>query len=93
MSDEPYALIVDGNGELSERKLANHGPGTLLKPFTSVVSSTIKDNVRTLILQRPVRGPEKDYFNIPTASGDLSVISAVGDTVRMKCTYLLFEIA
>ena len=85
MSDEPYALVVDGNGELSERKLANHGPGTLLKNFTYIMDNRIKDNVRTLVLQRPVKGPDKNYFDIPTISGDLSLISAVGDTVRMQC--------
>ena len=30
MNDKPYAIIVDGNGEVTERKLENHGPGTLL---------------------------------------------------------------
>ena len=69
MSDEPYALVVDGNGELSERKLANHGPGTLLKNFTYIMDNRIKDNVRTLVLQRPVKGPDKNYFDIPTTSG------------------------
>ena len=30
MNDKPYAIIVDGNGKVTERKLENHGPGTLL---------------------------------------------------------------
>ena len=30
MNDKPYAIIVDGNGEVTERKLENHGPGSLL---------------------------------------------------------------
>lgn len=29
MSDEPWAIIVDGQGEVSERKLGNHQAGTL----------------------------------------------------------------
>ena len=30
MKDEPYAIIIDGNGEVTERKLDNHGPGKVL---------------------------------------------------------------
>ena len=30
MNDKPYAIIIDGNGEVTERKLENHGPGSLL---------------------------------------------------------------
>ena len=37
MNDKPYAIIVDGNGKVTERKLQNHGPGTLL-------SNSIKGN-------------------------------------------------
>ena len=32
MADKPYAIIVDGAGAVTERKLENHAPGTLLQP-------------------------------------------------------------
>ena len=52
MNDKPYAIIVDGNGKVTERKLENHGPGTLLAnsvngnnhPLTKVL--TILWNIR-----------------------------------------------
>ena len=32
MADKPYAIIVDGNGDVRERKLENHSPGSLIQP-------------------------------------------------------------
>ena len=40
MPEEPWAVIVDGAGAVTERKLGNHAAGTLLKPSVRVVSST-----------------------------------------------------
>jgi len=40
MSDAPYAVIVDGEGEVTERRLAMHDPGRLLPPLLKLVSST-----------------------------------------------------
>ena len=31
MSDKPYTVVVDGNGNVSERKLGDHDPGTVLE--------------------------------------------------------------
>merc|ERR1719430_2971276 len=52
MKDEPYAIIVDGHGKVTERKLANHGPGELLTASVHVASSSVHDHVRTVVLNR-----------------------------------------
>ena len=62
MKDQPYAIIVDGDGKVTERKLADHGPGTELSSSLKVVSSSVEDGVRTVIVSRPVTGASKDHF-------------------------------
>merc|ERR1712100_335669 len=39
MADAPYAIIVDGNGKATERKLASHAPGDQLQTSVSVKSN------------------------------------------------------
>jgi len=83
MKDEPYTIIVDGNGAVTERKLANHGPGTLLTPSIKVISNSVHGNVRILILNRAVQGSTNDHFSFPTKPGDFNMIAAVGDSVAL----------
>ena len=47
MADAPYALIVDAAGAVTERKLVEHGPGTLLPATVKTVSSSVVDGIRT----------------------------------------------
>ena len=75
MKDQPYDIIVDGCGRVTERKLANHGPGTPLSRSVEVVATTVHDDIRTLVLHR--------HFNFPTTAGDLNLIAAVGDTEQL----------
>jgi len=80
MADAPYAIIVDGSGAVSERRLADHAPGTALAPSVTVVSSTVADGVRTVVLSRPIRGATAQHFTLPTSPGELSLITALGNT-------------
>lgn len=83
MKDLPYAIIIDGDGKVTERKLANHGPGSLIAASVTVVSTSVHDNSRTLVLHRRVNGSSADHFNFPTAPGDLNLIAAVGDSSQL----------
>jgi hypothetical protein len=78
MADEPYALIIDGKGKVTERKLGSHAPGTLLKTQVSVEANTVANGIRTVVLVRPVLGME--YLREP---GNLNVITAIGNTVDL----------
>jgi len=80
MADLPYAIIVDGSGAVSERKLVEHGPGKLLNSSIKVLSSTVSGGVRTVVLTRPVAGATSSHFSIPTRPGQINVIAAVGNT-------------
>jgi len=84
MSDEPYAIIVDGRGAVTERKLGKHAPGTLLDPSVKVVSNTVVDGRRRLVLHRPVIGASSHHYTLPTNPGDLDIISAVGDSIQLS---------
>ena len=58
-------------------------PGALLAPSVKLLSTSVTDNVRTVVLQRPVNGSTSDHFTFPTSPGDLGVIGAVGDTASL----------
>ena len=49
MADKPYAIIVDGAGDVTERKLDSHAPGTLLQP------GSIQVFLKNLILLKVVQ--------------------------------------
>ena len=81
MSDEPYTIIVDGNGNIQERKLGNHDGGSKL-PFTSVkiVSNNVIDGKRQVVLTRKFKGVSKDYFTFdPTSQSSISILLASGE--------------
>jgi hypothetical protein len=50
MDEKPYAIIVDGFGNVTERQLANHAPGTLLQPTIVVISNEVPPALLYLML-------------------------------------------
>ena len=79
MADEPYAIIIDGTGAVTERKLGNHNPGTLLPSTITIISNTVNNNIRKVVMQRPLKGME--YC---VKSGSLNVITAIGSTPELS---------
>jgi hypothetical protein len=75
MLDLPYAIVVEGDGAVSERKLADHAGGTLLPSQVHVVSSTVQGGRRTVVLTRPLTGRA---FSFSLTVDTLPLISAVG---------------
>ena len=84
MKDLPYAIIVDGQGQVTERKLGDHSPGTELSTSVKIVSNTVVDNIRTVVVSRPVKGASKDHYSFQTIPGDLPLISAIGNSVQLS---------
>jgi len=79
MKDAPWAIIVDGHGGVTERKLADQSPGTLLNSSVTVVSNTVSGANRTVVMTRPFKGLTKDHFTFDPASDTvLPLINAVG---------------
>lgn len=50
MGDLPYTIVVDGHGQVSEHKLANHAAGKALQPSIAVLSSAVAGATRTIQL-------------------------------------------
>lgn len=79
MSDEPWTVVVDGTGAVSERKLVDQKPGTLLTPSVKVVSNTVSGSIRTVLLTRPLKGATPDYYTfVVNGSSELPFINAIG---------------
>jgi hypothetical protein len=77
MGDEPYTIVVDGTGSVTERKLGNHQAGTLLNSSVTVISSTVQNNRRTIVLSRPSVG---DTYTFKNVSKVMNLIFAVGSS-------------
>ena len=78
MSDKPYTIVVDGTGNVSERKLGDHDPGTVLAASLSVTANKVVDGVRTVTMTRELQGKTSDHFTFDPATSSLPVISASG---------------
>jgi len=73
-----YAIICDGTGAVTERKLGNHEPGSALAPSIKVTSNTVANGVRTVVLSRPMAGLTSDHFSFDSTSTSIGYLSAVG---------------
>ena len=79
MSDEPYAVIVDGSGAVKEMKLGDHDPGSQLSSSVRVVSNQVADGLRTISLTRSFMGQTSDHFTFdPSTTSTIPIITASG---------------
>jgi len=79
MADGAWAIIVEGSGKVSERKLADQNPGKQLTASVKVVSSTTSGNLRTVVMTRPFKGVTSDHYTFSAAADPvLHFINAVG---------------
>ena len=87
MANSPYAIIVDGNGAVTERVLGNHDPGALLAPgHLTLVSSAVNASTgrRTVVLKRALQGATPQYHSFDARKTSLSFIAAVGSTKELS---------
>ena len=80
MNDAPYTIVIDGNGKVYEKKLANHAPGTDLTSTIRVLSNTVQDSTRIVVMQRSVKGLSSNHYSFPTKPGDVNLIGAIGQS-------------
>merc|ERR1711962_184643 len=78
MADKPWTLVVDGKGNVEERKLGDHDPGQVLSSSVRVTSNTVVDGERTVVMTREFKGKTPDHFTFDAASSEISVITASG---------------
>jgi len=87
MADQPYAIIVDGYGKVSERKLAEHNPGVELAPSVTLVSSSVLKGIRTVVVTRPFQGKDSNYYTFSLQQISINFINAVGSTPDLQYHY------
>eukprot|EP00040_Diaphanoeca_grandis_P022873 m.123597 g.123597 ORF g.123597 m.123597 type:complete len:807 (-) comp29000_c0_seq2:129-2549(-) len=84
MSQQPGAIIVDGDGDVSEYKLGDHLGGTKLTTQVVVLSNTVANGLRTVVLTRGFVGASASQYTF-VASGDGQLIpfmNAVGSSAN-----------
>ena len=69
---------VDGNGKVTERVLGDHVAGIVLNASIKVMSHTVADGKRTVVLNRPLRGLTPQHHDFDSQQLSLDFISAVG---------------
>jgi len=84
MADNPYAIIVDGAGEVSERKLdapgIGHGPGSLLSASIEVLSAVDEEGFKTVVLRRALAGASSDHYSFDVSKPSIPLLIASGTT-------------
>ena len=80
MADFPYAIIIFGDGTVAERKLGNHVQGTLLTSMITVVSNSVNNNGRRIVVMKRARtGLTSDHYTF-TNEETIDCIYAIGNT-------------
>jgi hypothetical protein len=80
MADQPYAIIVDGYGAVTERKLAEHDPGVQLENSLTVISNAVLAGIRTVVVERPLQGKDSDYYTFSMDVGSINSINFINRT-------------
>merc|ERR1712151_777215 len=78
MSNSPYAIIVDGGGRVTERVLGKNAPGGQLNPSVQVLSNSVASGLRTVVVQRPLKGLTPQHHTFDARKMSLNFINAVG---------------
>jgi hypothetical protein len=76
----PYAIIVSGD-HVEERRLDDHGPGKVLEPSVTVVSSLLEDGVRTVVVTRSLKGKTELHYSFDPQQTKIDFINAKGSSL------------
>ena len=63
---------------MEERKLGAHDPGQVLAASVRVVSSTVVDGQRKVVVTREFQGKTTDHFTFSTSNSSVPVLLASG---------------
>jgi hypothetical protein len=84
MSALPYTIVIDGAGNISEHKLGNHDPGTVLSSSLKVISNSVSGSpsgrVREVVMTRALKGATPQHFTFDPSVTRVSFIAAVGSS-------------
>ena len=74
-----WTIIVLTDGTVMERDLGNHEPGTELPPSVTVVSNTVVNGQRTIIMTRSIAGSKADNMRFDPKDNSMPFINAIGN--------------
>jgi len=80
----PYGIIVAGE-EVTEWYLdvsIDGGRGRLLQPTIKVISNTVKDGLRTVVITRPMQGPQTQYYSFNASSSWMYFLNVKGKSLN-----------
>lgn len=84
MADKPYVIYVNSEGAFEQQIglcESGHCAGAQLESSVQVVSSKVVDNVRTVVLARPLQGRTGQYYTFdPSVQSTIPMIAAVGSS-------------
>jgi hypothetical protein len=88
MANEPYAITIEGSaGNVVERRLGSHDgnnpAGTVLQSSVTVVSNTVADGLRTVVLTRPLQGVTTQHYTFDPNNLHIDFINAVGSSPKL----------
>ena len=78
MANSPYTIVVDGDGGVTERVLGDHAAGIVLNKSLAVMSNTVANGTRTVVMTRPLKGLSPGHHDFDLQQLSLNFISAVG---------------
>eukprot|EP00930_Biecheleria_cincta_P083378 TRINITY_DN72962_c0_g1_i1.p1 TRINITY_DN72962_c0_g1~~TRINITY_DN72962_c0_g1_i1.p1 ORF type:complete len:758 (+),score=77.23 TRINITY_DN72962_c0_g1_i1:72-2345(+) len=78
MSNSPYAIVVEGDGQVTEHVLGVHRAGVQLNTSLQVLSNSVTAGMRTVVLQRPLQGLTPQHHTFDAHKMLLDFINAVG---------------
>ena len=73
-----WTVVVLGNGTVMERDLGNHEPGVQLPNTVNIVSNTVVDGSRTVVMTRTIAGVKSDNYKFDPAANQVTYINALG---------------
>ncbi|MBN2785297.1 MAG: hypothetical protein JXR25_10740 [Pontiellaceae bacterium] len=73
-----YTIVVDGNGNVSERFLGDHTSGSLLASSITVHSASVTNGMRTIYLTRARTGANSSYYTFSASEDTIDLIYARG---------------
>jgi hypothetical protein len=80
MSNSPYAIVVDGSGQVTEHVLGKNAPGVQINTSVHVLSSSVVSGKRTVVIQRPLKGLTPQHHTFDARKMSLNFIDAVGSS-------------
>lgn len=78
MANSPYTIVIDGGGKVTERVLDDHAAGIVLNKSVTVISNTVTNGKRTVVMTRPLKGLTPAHHDFDVQELSLNFISAVG---------------